>query len=55
MTSACHRTVMCLGCANDRHGLCTVKGCGQWWIPTAVRMDCPDFLTREQTTMEAWA
>ena len=33
------RTVMCLGCANDRHGMCTAKGCGQWWIPTAVKME----------------
>lgn len=46
------RTAMCLGCAHDRHGLCTAKGCGLWWVPPAVKMDCSDFLPRGQTTME---
>ena len=47
-------TAMCLRCAHNRHGLCTSKGCGLWWIPAAMRTDCSDFLPREQTTLEAW-
>lgn len=48
-------TAMCLRCAHNSHGLCTAKGCGLWWVPLTVQMDCSDFLPREQTTLEVWA